>query len=69
MPASSASTTPMARYKATQRTQGKAQVLVWMKTDLRDMIDEVAKRKGYKNRSEAVEQLLTETINMKGSLA
>ena len=69
MPVSPAATTPMARYKEAQRTKGKAQVMVWMKTDLRDLIDEVAKIKGYKNRSEAVEQLLTETIKMKGSLA
>lgn len=69
MPTASASITPVTRYKQAQKTRGKAQVLVWMETELRDLVDEVARAKGYKNRSEAVEKLLRETINTKGSLA
>ncbi len=69
MRAISESMTPVTRYKQAQKTRGKAQVLVWMETELRDLVDEVAKTKGYKNRSEAVEKLLRETISMKGSLA
>lgn len=69
MPAVSASITPVTRYKQAQKTRGKAQVLVWMETELRDLVDEVARAKGYKNRSEAVEKLLRETINTKGSAA
>lgn len=61
--------TPVARYKAAQKSRGRAQVLVWMPTDLRDDLDQVVAGKGYKNRSQAIEELLRTAISMKGSSA
>lgn len=62
-------TTPVARYKAAQKSRGRSQVLVWMPTDLRDDLDQVVAGAGYKNRSQAIEELLRTAINMKGSAA
>lgn len=57
------------RYRQSQRQAGKAQVLFWLQTELRDKIDEIVRLNGYKSRSDAVEDLLRETISRKGSRA
>ena len=60
------SLTPVARYKQARKSEGKAQVLVWLKTDLRDLVDQQMAAEGHKNRSEAIESVIQRAINMKG---
>ena len=60
---------PAVRYQAKQRIAGKTQVLIWMQEELKAELDEVVRAEGFKNRSEALESLLRQSINKKGSRA
>lgn len=66
------STVPMNarnKYREAREQEGKAQVNVWLGEGARETLDRLVKERGYKNRSVAIEEILIETFNRKGSQA
>lgn len=50
------------RYRQNRKAKGEQQVLIWVQQDLRERLDEIVRKRGYKNRSEAVAQAVAKFV-------
>lgn len=49
-------------YRSKRSRQGESQVQIWLPAVLREKLDEAIKSKGYKNRSEAITDVLSHAL-------
>lgn len=50
------------RHRARREAQGQQQVQIWLDTQLRELVDQQVKAKGFRNRSEFISSLLATNL-------